>query len=49
MDFLMLLPARRRVVLEIDGFQHYASKDGRADTRRYAEMVSADRELQLAG
>jgi very-short-patch-repair endonuclease len=49
MDFLMLLPARRRVVLEIDGIQQYASKDGRADTRRYAEMVSADRELQLAG
>ena len=49
MDFLMLLPGRRRVVLEIDGVQHYARDDGRADTRRYAEMVAADRELQLAG
>ena len=49
MDFLMLLPRRRRVVLEIDGIQHYARDDGRADTRRYAEMVAADRELQLAG
>lgn len=49
MDFLMLLPRRRRVVLEIDGVQHYARDDGRADPRRYAEMVSADRELQLAG
>jgi very-short-patch-repair endonuclease len=49
MDFLMLLPPRRRVVLEIDGIQHCATEDGRADTRQYAQMVSADRELQLAG
>jgi hypothetical protein len=49
MDFLMLLPGRRRVVLEIDGKQHYARDDGTADPQRYAEMVSADRELQLAG
>lgn len=49
MDFLMLLPGRRRVVLEIDGVQHYATGDGRADTRRYADMVAADRELTLAG
>ncbi|MBN2447246.1 MAG: hypothetical protein JXO22_10995 [Phycisphaerae bacterium] len=49
MDFLLLLPARRRVVLELDGVQHYAHDDGRADPRRYARMVAADRELQLAG
>lgn len=49
MDFLMLLPGRRRVVLEIDGKQHYARDDGAADPRRYAEMVAADRELTLAG
>lgn len=49
MDFLMLLPGRRRVVLEIDGKQHYARGDGAADPRRYAEMVAADRELTLAG
>ena len=49
MDFLMLLPGRRRVVLEIDGVQHYATEDRRADPRRYAEMVAADRELTLAG
>jgi hypothetical protein len=49
MDFLLLLPGRRRVVLEIDGKQHYARDDGSADPRRYADMVAADRELTLAG
>jgi len=49
MDFLLLLPRRRRVVLEIDGKQHYARDDGSADPRRYAEMVTSDRKLQLAG
>jgi hypothetical protein len=49
MDFLLLLPRRRRVVLEIDGLQHYADGEGRASPERYAEMVTADRELRLAG
>jgi hypothetical protein len=49
MDFLLLLPRRRRVVLEIDGRQHYADREGRASPERYAEMVAVDRELQLAG
>jgi very-short-patch-repair endonuclease len=49
MDFLLLLPGRRRVVLELDGIQHYADANQRADPRRYAEMVSTDRELQLFG
>lgn len=49
MDFLLLLPGRRRVVLEIDGKQHYARDDGTADPGRYADMVAADRELTLAG
>ena len=49
MDFLMLLPNRVRVVLEIDGKQHYADADGRADPNRYAKMVLADREKRLAG
>lgn len=48
MDFLLLLPAGRRVVIEVDGAHHYAT-DERADPRKYAEMVSADRELRLAG
>jgi very-short-patch-repair endonuclease len=49
MDFLLLLPGRRRVVLELDGRQHYADEQGRADTARYAEMVAEDRKLRLAG
>ena len=48
MDFLLLLD-RRRVVLGVDGVQRYADRQGRASPPRYAEMVSADRELQLAG
>jgi hypothetical protein len=48
MDFLMLLRGRRRLVIEIDGVQHYAV--GReASPRLYSQMVSADRELYLAG
>jgi len=48
MDFLLLLPRRRRIVLELDGIQHYAD-GGRADPARYAVMAAADRELRLAG
>lgn len=49
MDFLMLLPNGVRVVIEVDGIQHYSSPDGRADCARYAEMVAADRDLKLSG
>jgi len=49
MHFLLLLPNRRRVVLEVDGKHHYAREDGRADPVRYATMVSEDRRLRLAG
>ncbi len=48
MDFLMLLPNRVRVVVEIDGKHHYADED-RASPSKYAAMVAADRELRLAG
>ena len=49
MDFLLLLPQRIRIVIELDGKQHYADRVGRADTRRYAEMVAEDRDLRLRG
>jgi very-short-patch-repair endonuclease len=49
MDFLLLLPAGVRVVVEIDGKHHYADDTGRADASRYSAMVSADRDLRLAG
>ena len=48
MDFLLLLPNRQRVVLEVDGMQHY-SVDGQASPKLYAEMVAEDRQLRLAG
>lgn len=49
MDFLLLLPGRRRVVLEIDGKHHYARADGMADPWAYAEMMAEDRRLRLSG
>jgi very-short-patch-repair endonuclease len=48
MDFLLLFPGRQRIVIEIDGKQHYAEGD-LASPRLYAEMVAADRELRLRG
>ncbi|MGW1327958.1 hypothetical protein ACWD64_36165 [Streptomyces antibioticus] len=50
MDFLLLLPFGQRVVLEVDGVQHYTRDDGRTpDTAKYADMVAADRDLKLRG
>jgi len=49
MDFLMLMPSGGRVVLEVDGRQHYSDNDGRADPHRYAQLVAGQRELALAG
>ena len=49
MDFLLLLPRRRRVVIELDGIQHYADDNRVADPARYAAMAAADRELRLTG
>ena len=48
MDFLLLFPENKRVVIEIDGKQHYAEGD-LASPRLYAEMVAEDRRLKLAG
>lgn len=49
MDFLLLLPHGGRVVVEVDGRQHYANDRGQADTVRYAQMMAADREMRLSG
>lgn len=49
MDFLLLMPRRRRVVLEVDGRQHYAEPSGAADPVRYSTMVAEDRAVKLAG
>ncbi len=48
MDFLLLLSNHERIVIEIDGKQHYSDSD-RPSPRKYAEMVAADRKLRLAG
>jgi very-short-patch-repair endonuclease len=48
MDFLLLLSHSQRIVIEVDGKQHY-SEDDKPSPRLYAEMVAADRELRLAG
>jgi very-short-patch-repair endonuclease len=48
MDFLLIFSDRKRVVVEVDGKQHYA--DGSiASPSRYSEMVAEDRRLRLAG
>ncbi|WP_413755112.1 hypothetical protein [Streptomyces sp. MMBL 11-3] len=58
MDFLLLAPDRSRIVIEVDGVQHYGrpnapDEQGRithtAVPRLYAQMVSEDRRLRLAG
>lgn len=49
MDFLLLLPGGVRVVIEVDGKQHYSDPDGRSSPRLYAEMMAADRALRLVG
>jgi hypothetical protein len=41
MDFLLLFSNHIRVVLEVDGQQHY-SVDGKASPQLYTEMVVVD-------
>jgi very-short-patch-repair endonuclease len=48
MDFLLLLPNSQRVVIEVDGSQHF-SRDDKPSLAAYSEMVGADRDLRLAG
>jgi very-short-patch-repair endonuclease len=48
MDFLLLLPNNQRIVIEVDGAQHF-SRNGEPSLSVYAEMVAADRDLRLAG
>ncbi|WP_069764873.1 hypothetical protein [Streptomyces sp. LUP47B] len=50
MDFLMLLPGNRRVVLEVDGMQHYTRKEGTLpDSAKYAATMAGDRDLKFRG
>ena len=49
MDFLILLRNSTRIVIEIDGKQHYADREDRASPSQYAEMVAEDRRIRLLG
>lgn len=56
MDFMFIISREHRVVIEIDGIQHYAEDrtiGGTyykcADVKRYAEMMRAHREMVLDG
>jgi len=48
MDFLLLFSNHVRIVLEVDGKQHY-SVDGEAKPALYAQMVAEDRRIRLQG
>jgi hypothetical protein len=48
MDFLLLLPNAARIVLEVDGKQHYANGE-KASPQLYSEMTAEDRRLRLRG
>ena len=48
MDFLLLLPCGVRVIIEIDGKQHY-SDNNTPSPPKYAAMVRDDRNLKLYG
>lgn len=56
MDFMFIIRREHRVIIEIDGIQHYAEDrtiEGTyykcADVNRYAEMMKAHREMVLDG
>jgi hypothetical protein len=54
MDFLLMLENRVRIVIEVDGRQHYAAEDAKsgvfvADPTAYAKTCLEDRRLRLLG
>lgn len=57
MDFMLIIRPTQRIVIEIDGSQHYAEDEvvpgtqykHYASPQRYAEMMKAHREMSLAG
>lgn len=48
MDFLILLSNKERIVIELDGKQHY-SEGYTSSPKLYSEMVKMDRKLKLLG
>lgn len=49
LDFLMYLPGRRKVIIEIDGIHHISRNGGRACLETYSEGLAADRGLMAKG
>jgi len=49
LDFLMYLPGRRKVIIEVDGIYHISKGDGRACLETYSKGVAADRGLMAKG
>ena len=49
MDFLLLLRNSVRIVIEIDGIQHYSNEKKLASPEKYAKMVAEDRRIRLLG
>jgi hypothetical protein len=45
-DFLMILPEHKNVVIQVDSKQHYADYD-KFSPKKYAEILSAERKLKL--
>jgi len=45
MDFLLLAQGRR-IIIEVDGIEHYSDDDKKASPERYANMVAYDRQMQ---
>lgn len=48
MDFLILLSNKERIVIELDGKQHYSEGDI-SSPKLYSDMVKMDRKLKLLG
>ena len=49
LDFIMLLRNSTRIIIEIDGVQHYSDNTGKANTQLYGEMVAEDRRIKGLG
>jgi very-short-patch-repair endonuclease len=56
MDFILVMPGGVRIVIEVDGKQHYATRTRSehgdtwtASAELYAEMMTEDRSLRLKG
>lgn len=48
MDFLMLIKGHR-IIVELDGVQHYSDEKKQASPKKYADLVKYDRDMKLSG